>query len=98
MAETTAHTSVAIASEIVGAWSVPYTRKSHFTGREDELRDLRTSLVSVENARHVQAICGLGGVGKTQLALEYLYRNREHYRIIWWINADEGATLSLGYA
>jgi tetratricopeptide (TPR) repeat protein len=82
----------------VDAWNVPYNRNVHFTGREDELSDLKRSLASPEPARRVQVICGLGGVGKTQLALEYLYRNKEHYKVVWWINADEPATLALGYA
>jgi tetratricopeptide (TPR) repeat protein len=82
----------------VDAWNVPYNRNVHFTGREDELSDLKRSLASNEPARRVQVICGLGGVGKTQLALEYLYRNKDHYKVVWWINADEPATLALGYA
>jgi tetratricopeptide (TPR) repeat protein len=77
---------------------VPYNRNVHFTGRQDELSDLRHSLNSDQPSRRVQVICGLGGVGKTQLALEFLYRNKEQYRIVWWINADEPATLALGYA
>jgi hypothetical protein len=80
------------------AWNVPYNRNVHFTGRDDELNDLRGSLASNEPARRVQVICGLGGVGKTQLALEYVYRNQDLYKIVWWINADEPATLALGYA
>lgn len=80
------------------AWNVPYPRNPHFTGRDEELNDLRLSLNGHEPLRRVQVICGLGGVGKTQLALEYAYRFRDHYKIVWWINADEGATLSLGYA
>ncbi len=48
--------------------------------------------------RRVVAICGLGGVGMTQLALEFVHRFRDDYKIVWWVNADEAATLSLGYA
>jgi tetratricopeptide (TPR) repeat protein len=80
------------------AWNVPYNRNVHFTGREDELNDIRHSLASHDAARRTQVICGLGGVGKTQLALEYVYRNKDLYKIVWWISADEPATLSLGYA
>jgi Tfp pilus assembly protein PilF len=86
------------APPLVHAWSVPYARNVHFTGREDELADLNRSLTSDQASRRVQVICGLGGVGKTQLALEYLYRNRDSYNVVWWINADEPATLALGYA
>src|SRR5438874_6056762 len=80
------------------AWSVPYARNIHFTGREEELSDLHNSLSSDQASRRVQVICGLGGVGKTQLALEYAYRNKDAYNVVWWINADEPATLALGYA
>src|SRR5438876_3938193 len=80
------------------AWSVPYARNIHFTGRDEELNDLHRSLSSDQPSRRVQVICGLGGVGKTQLALEYAYRNKDAYNVVWWINADEPATLALGYA
>ena len=93
-----ADSTAATASDPISAWHVPHHRNVHFTGREDELADLRKSLVANEPARRVQAICGLGGVGKTQLALEYLYRFKDVYKIIWWLNADEPATLALGYA
>src|SRR5688572_2131011 len=86
------------ASEPLPIWNVPHHRNVHFTGRQDELADLRKSLCGIDPARRVQAICGLGGVGKTQIALEYIYRHRDNYKIIWWVNADEPATLSLGYA
>ena len=37
---------------------------------------------------HVQVICGMGGIGKTELATEYIYRNMDKYEIIWWIRAE----------
>src|SRR4051812_6536856 len=96
MADSTSPTGSS--SGVTRAWSVPYARNVHFTGRDDELRDLHASLHSDQPARRVQVICGLGGIGKTQLALEYLYRNKDQYNIVWWISADEPATLALGYA
>jgi tetratricopeptide (TPR) repeat protein len=45
----------------------------------------------------VQVIHGTGGVGKTQLALEYAYREREHYRTIAWLPASEPNTLAVHY-
>lgn len=79
-------------------WHVPYNRNPYFTGRVDDMRELEVSLASSDPLRRVQAIVGLGGVGKTQLALEYAFRHRGEYAIIWWISADEPATLALTFA
>lgn len=79
-------------------WHVPYNRNPNFTGRSDAIRELDIALASSDPIRRVQAIIGLGGIGKTQLALEYAYRHRSDYGIIWWISSDEPATLALSYA
>ena len=39
------------------------------------------------------AIAGLGGVGKTQLALEYSYRHEDDYASVWWFRAETLDTL-----
>ncbi len=79
-------------------WHLPHARNEYFSGREDELADLRKSLVSHDALRHVQAVWGLGGVGKTQLALEYVYRHKGNYNIVWWMGADEPSNLALTFA
>jgi hypothetical protein len=41
----------------------------------------------------VQAVRGLGGVGKTQLATEYAYVHASDYDVVWWIAAEEPAAI-----
>lgn len=58
-----------------------------FTGRAAELEQLRSNLFGGEPPR-VQVISGMGGIGKTELATEYIHRNIDTYEIIWWIRAE----------
>jgi tetratricopeptide (TPR) repeat protein len=44
------------------------------------------------------AVCGLGGIGKTELALHYASRYRDRYRLLWWITADTLENVGLGLA
>ena len=69
-------------------WNVP-ARYSHFTGRNDLLDELRRRLRAGEATLVVQALYGLGGVGKTQLALEYAHRSAADYDLVWWIDAEQ---------
>lgn len=79
-------------------WNVPHLRNPNFTGRDELLQALRDALASGRPAALTQAIHGLGGVGKTQLAVEYAYRHTAGYSIVWWIRAEEPATLVADYA
>lgn len=60
-----------------------------FTGREDLLNELREKLTSQKTTAltHKQAIYGLGGIGKTQLAVKYVERYRTDYQYVFWVNA-----------
>ena len=74
-------------------------RNPNFTGREEILEQLRHSLVKdVHIALTQQALHGLGGIGKTQLAIEYAYRHSAEYEVIWWLRSEESSTLFSDYA
>jgi len=79
-------------------WNVPHLRNRNFIGREDLLKELRSTLESGQHAAVTQAITGLGGVGKTQLAMEYAFRHTGEYDLVWWMRAEEPATLAVDYA
>jgi hypothetical protein len=70
-------------------WNIPYTHNPFFTGRENLLQQLHANLTSSKVAvlTQPQAISGLGGIGKTQTAVEYAYRHRDDYHFILWVNA-----------
>jgi tetratricopeptide (TPR) repeat protein len=71
-------------------WNVPYPRNPLFTGREDLLARLTQVLQPGQATALSQAhaISGLGGIGKTQLAIEYAYQHRQDYRAVLWVRAD----------
>ncbi len=75
-------------------WNVPHHRNPFFTGREDVLTHLHDVLHDVLNRKASGrgltplALCGLGGIGKTQCVLEYAYRYAHEYQAIFWIKAD----------
>jgi hypothetical protein len=79
-------------------WNIPHGRNPNFTGRVELLDALERALASTQAAALTQAIHGLGGVGKTQLAVEYAYRHAVEYELVWWVRAEEPATLAADYA
>ncbi len=75
-------------------WNVPH-RNPHFTGREALISDLRGKLTAGTAAAvtQSQAITGLGGIGKSELAMEYAYRFSGDYTLAWWMRAEDRVTL-----
>ncbi len=71
-------------------WLVPYPRNPFFTGREEVLEALHAQL-GVDQAvalTQSSALHGLGGMGKTQITLEYAYRHALEYSAVFWIGAE----------
>ncbi len=80
-------------------WNVPYRRNPFFTGREAILEKLQDHFSRATTAALTQppAITGLGGIGKTQITIEYAHRHREEYKCVLWVNAVEPVTLMEGF-
>ncbi|MFE9421993.1 FxSxx-COOH system tetratricopeptide repeat protein [Kitasatospora sp. NPDC006697] len=69
-------------------WGGIPPRNPNFTGRLELLELLEARLRQGTTAVLPEAIHGMGGVGKTQLAIEYAYRHQADYDIVWWIPAE----------
>ncbi|MGI5137073.1 MULTISPECIES: FxSxx-COOH system tetratricopeptide repeat protein [unclassified Streptomyces] len=70
-------------------WGGVPRRNTRFTGRESLLNDAYHLLQSAEPGAGVVTMHGMSGVGKTQLAAEYVYRFGSEYDVVWWVNAEK---------
>jgi tetratricopeptide (TPR) repeat protein len=70
---------------------IPFMPNETFTGRVEPLKALAQSLLYDEapSALVTQAVRGMGGVGKTQLAVEFAYRYGRYFHGVHWINAAQ---------
>jgi len=75
-------------------WNVPLQRNPNFTGREAILTGLQEQF----GASNKQIIHGMGGVGKSQIANEFCYRNAGDYDVVWWLRAENASSLATDYA
>ncbi|MBW5483448.1 FxSxx-COOH system tetratricopeptide repeat protein [Streptomyces bambusae] len=71
-------------------------RNPDFAGREAQIVALREDLLSGRQAV-VRALHGMGGIGKTQIALEYAHRFKAQYDIVWWIDAEQADQIPVHY-
>jgi MinD-like ATPase involved in chromosome partitioning or flagellar assembly/tetratricopeptide (TPR) repeat protein len=74
-------------------------RNARFTGRENDLQELRGQLRSHGTSVVLPVtLQGLGGVGKTQIALEYAHRFRTDYDLVWWLDCGQPAFIDASLA
>ena len=74
--------------ELPPLWNVPYHPNFFFTGRDLLLAELHTKLTAQDIATRQMALIGLGGVGKTQLPVEYVCRWQGDYNLVWWVRGE----------
>ena len=77
-------------------WNLP-ARNPAFTGRDGMLAAVRDRL-ETEDRAVVQAFQGMGGVGKTQLAIEYAYRFAGAYDLAWWVDCEQAGLIGDQFA
>ena len=73
------------------------SRVEHFVGREENITEVCEAL-QYDGSRKTAVVHGLGGMGKTQLALAYAQRHKEEYSAVFWVNSKDVDTLKQGYA
>ncbi|KAF2198403.1 hypothetical protein GQ43DRAFT_163670 [Delitschia confertaspora ATCC 74209] len=69
----------------------------HFVARQEELRTMH-NILSSNTGRHAITLYGLGGIGKTQLAIAYAKAYRRNYSAIFWLNIKDEASVKQSYS
>ncbi|KAI0874466.1 kinesin light chain [Hypoxylon argillaceum] len=83
-------------------FSVPFSLHrvpeiAHFVARGKELAEMHERLQS-DGGRRVVVLHGLGGMGKTQLAIEYMKRHKDNYSAVFWLNIKDENSLKQSFA
>jgi hypothetical protein len=76
--------------------NLPHHRNPFFVGRDEQLTLLHESLLQKHGQRNTAVITGIGGVGKSQLASEYLYLHQYDFASIFWIDAGSEELIRQG--
>lgn len=70
---------------------------TRFVARKDQLEKMQ-EILDTPAGRRTVVVHGLGGIGKTQLAIAYIKRNRSRYSATIWLNARDETTLKQSFA
>lgn len=84
-------------AEVPGLHRIP-ADSALFVGRADELRRLAEAVAEGSGRVVVVAVHGLGGVGKSTLAVHFCRVHSDRYAMVWWITADSVAAINTGLA
>jgi hypothetical protein len=90
--------SIVAINEFKDSVKLPFPQNANFSGRAGIINDLWGYFMSgnskSSSGRKVVVLCGMGGIGKTQIALEYAYRYGGNYTSIFWVDAKNRNTLN----
>ncbi len=86
-----------VESKSLSIFNAPRANPS-LVGRDAVLESLESALAGNGQAAPIAVVTGLGGVGTTALVIEYAHRHQREYDVVWWIRADDEATLNSDYA
>jgi tetratricopeptide (TPR) repeat protein len=77
---------------------LPFHRNALFTGRVEPLKSLARALLhdGAGSTLVTQAVHGMGGIGKTQLAVEFAWRYGQFFHGVHWIDAAQPETIAAG--
>lgn len=80
--------------------NLPFPQNPAFLGRDSEMKDLYDRFQADSGVATTQSIAihGLGGVGKTQLAVEYAWKHLSDYDAVLWVNANSPDALDASLA
>ncbi|TGO56023.1 hypothetical protein BCON_0083g00150 [Botryotinia convoluta] len=80
----------------IGLNHASFPEATQFVAREKELSEMH-KLLQNHSSRSCVTLHGLGGIGKTQLAITYARRHKEKYTAIFWLNANNEDSLKLSF-
>lgn len=86
-------------SQAVQYYHIPFELNLRFWGREQALQAIKEALDPEERTSSLKsyALHGMGGVGKTQIALQYANRNRQNYTVILWVAAHNTISMEQSF-
>lgn len=69
----------------------------HLVGRDDNLDEMHAALLG-DGSRRAVVLSGLGGIGKTQLAIAYAKQHKDSYSAIFWVNIQDESSAQQSFA
>lgn len=76
---------------------IPFQENRNFSGRKDIVNSIHEEFSTAQNTVPIYAVSGMGGIGKTQIAIHYSYEFAKDYDLVYWIRSETDASLTADY-